>query len=118
MGKENLIPFTERTESEVREMNAKGGRKSGETRRKQKTLRETLNIMLEKCATDPKYREMVLEAGIKKNGITNKDIVVAAMVLKAAAGDTKAFELIRDTIGEKPAEEINLNNIEIEINED
>ena len=118
MGKENLIPASERSKEEVRENAAKGGRKSGETRRRQKTLRETLNIILEKCATDPKYKEMVLEAGYKKSGITNKDIIVTAMLLKAAAGDTKAFELIRDTIGEKPAEEINLNNIEIEINED
>ena len=65
--------------------------------------------MLEKCATDPKYKEMVLEAGYKKSGITNKDIIVTAMLLKAAAGDTKAFELIRDTIGEKPAEALDLN---------
>lgn len=105
------------TSEEAREIGAKGGRKSVESRRKQKTLRETLNLMLEKCATDPKYREMVIESGLKRNNISNKDIIVAAMLLKAADGDTKAFELIRDTIGEKPAEEINLNNIEIEIDE-
>lgn len=115
MGKENLRVLTS---EEAREIGSLGGRKSAESRRKQKTLRETLNVLLEKCATDPKYRDMVLEAGYKKNNITNKDIIVTAMLLKAAEGDTKAFELIRDTIGEKPAEEINLNNIEIEINED
>ena len=45
-GEENLIPMSERSKEEVRELAAKGGRKSGETRRRKKTMRENLEILL------------------------------------------------------------------------
>jgi hypothetical protein len=38
--------------------------------------------------------------------------MIAAILKKALKGDTKAFEIIRDTIGEKPAERISLAQID------
>ena len=40
----------------------------------------------------------------KESGEQNDFAIVAALIKKAAKGDTKAFELIRDTVGEKPVD--------------
>lgn len=47
MNDENLIPFSERTESDQRAIRTKGGIKSGEARRRKKTLREAMKAALE-----------------------------------------------------------------------
>lgn len=83
---QNLIPTNKRSKEEVRKNAAKGGRKSGETRRARKTLREELLAML---ATGNTQNQMTL-----------------ALLDKALSGDTKAYEVVRDTIGEKPVEKV------------
>ncbi len=82
---QNLKPLTT---DKAREIGRKGGIKSGETRRKRKTLREELLALL--------------ETGNNQNKMS------LAMIEKALKGDTKAFEVIRDTIGEKPKEELDI----------
>lgn len=83
---QNLIPNSERTPEELREMTRKGGIRSGEVRRARKTLKEELLLLL-------------------SDGDTQKRISLAQLE-KALAGDTKAYEVIRDTIGEKPTEKV------------
>ena len=88
MNDDNLKPNSERTLEELRENGRKGGKKSAETRRERKTFKDLLNIALqEKDAT---------------TGEENAVAVVASLVNKAKQGDSKAFEIIRDTIGENP----------------
>lgn len=89
-GIDNLIPINERPENEQREMRLKAGIKSGEVRRERKTLRETLLMML-------------------KEGDT-QDNITLALLKKAADGDVKAFEVMRDTIGEKPKDTLEIEN--------
>lgn len=84
--KQNLIPNSQRTPSELREMTRKAGIKSGEARRARKTLKETLLMMLEEGNT--------------------QDNITLALLQKALNGDTKAYEVIRDTVGEKPTDKI------------
>ena len=84
--KQNLIPNSQRTPSELREMTRKAGIKSGEARRARKTLKETLIMMLEEGNT--------------------QDNITFALLQKALNGDTKAYEVIRDTVGEKPTDKI------------
>lgn len=85
-GRDNLIPINERPKEEIQEMGRKGGTASGETRRRRKQLKEDLIALLE----------------------TNEwqERISLAILKKAASGDVKAYEVIRDTIGEKPKEEI------------
>ena len=80
----NLKPNSERTPSERRENAKKAGIKSGEVRRARKTLKEELLLLL--------------ESGNTQNKIS------LALIKKAIKGDIKAFEVIRDTIGEKPVD--------------
>lgn len=47
MNDENLKPFSERTESEQREIRSKGGKASGEARRAKKTLADAIRAVLD-----------------------------------------------------------------------
>ena len=85
-GTKNLRPLNTRTKEEAKEISRKGGIKSGEARRKRKTLREELLA--------------ILEDGNIQNEIT------LALLDKAKCGDTKAYEVVRDTIGEKPVDKV------------
>lgn len=82
----NLVSLAERTTSEQREIAKAGGVASGEARRKRKSLREELELLLE-------------------NGDTQESVAVA-LIEKAIKGDVKAFEVLRDTIGEKPVDKV------------
>ena len=89
---QNLIPNSERTPSELREMARNGGLASGEARRKRKTLKEELLLKLSEGET--------------------QQSVTLALIEKAMSGDTKAFEVIRDTIGEKPVDKVMIADVE------
>lgn len=84
----------------------KGAIKSAETKRARKTLRAELELLLESHAKDPKTGD--------QSEKTIQEAITLALITKALKGDTKAFEIIRDTIGEKPAERINLGQIDQE----
>ena len=88
-GHSNLIPASKQTPEERRENGRKGGIASGIARNERKTLKEQLLILLE-------------------NGDTQKEVSLA-LISKALTGDTKAFEVIRDTIGEKPKDKLELD---------
>lgn len=95
---QNLKPV--RSKTEARALGRAGGVASGKARAEKKRLGELLRILLDQQT---------------ENGKTNAEEVTAELVRQAKKGNVKAFEVLRDTIGEKPAEEITLNNIEIEI---
>ena len=83
---QNLKPV--RTKKEARERGKNGGIASGKARAERKTLREELLTLL---AQDNFQEKISL-----------------SLLMKATSGDTKAFEVIRDTIGEKPKENISV----------
>lgn len=89
---ENLRPFNERTEEEQREIATRGGKASGKARRRKKELKELLELALSQ------------PSGIE-DGEDNYTAITAALVQRAIHGDTKAYEVIRDTLGQKPTEQ-------------
>ena len=92
---QNLNPFGTLTESEQREISSKGGIASGEARRNKKLLRECLEILLEKDYTDK-----------HGNTMSGAEAIALKQLEKALKGDTKAFEVVRDTVGQKPVEKV------------
>ena len=97
---QNLIPFTsEQSREEAARNGQKGGIASGAARRYRKTLRADLEALLDSPAPDG-------------SGRATAAAIALALVNRAIKGDTKAFEIIRDTIGEKPAERISLAQID------
>ena len=76
---------------------SKGGKASAESRAARKTFREGLLLLLNEPLKD--------KLGVE-TGKTTQDAIIAALVKRAAQGDTRAFEMIRDTIGEKPVQDV------------
>ena len=96
---ENLIPNSERTPSELREIAQKGGRASGEARRKRRALRDSMNMLLEMLPTAKEFNKLV-EAGFDPEEIDNSLLVTFALFNSAKRGDVKAIKELRNLIGE------------------
>lgn len=83
----NLKPLSTR---EAREIGKKGGQKSAEVRKEKKMLKDLLEEALEKKT---------------KTGNKYIDITIA-LINEAEKGNVKAYETIRDTLGQKPKDKI------------
>ena len=81
---QNLKPVS--SKKEARERGRKGGLASVEARRKRKSLKEELLLMLE----DEELQQSV----------------AIALIKQAQNGNVKAFGMLRDTIGEAPVEKV------------
>ena len=99
MNDKNLIPFNQRTESEKRELAKKGGKKSGEVRREQKTYREMAKAMLSVQITDPKMLEEMTKYGIEETDL--KAYTLLGMIKASAEGSHNAFDRLLELVGEK-----------------
>ncbi len=104
MNEHNLIPFSERSESEVRESGAKGGKKSGETRRRKKSMKQVMDMLLQMPANAVADYNMLAEIGIDLSDldsetVNNQLVVNAALMKKAKSGDVQAVKAIADIIG-------------------
>lgn len=86
---QNLVPMNKRSKSEAREAGRKGGIASGKKRKEKIIFKELFQELL---------------SGEYKDGMTNAEAIVSAQLLQALEGNTKAFEVIRDTIGQKPVD--------------
>lgn len=91
--KENLK--SPRSTEEARERGRKGGVASGQARREKASLREAVKAALD-----------VVMKGKDGKDVSAREAIVAAQMLKALNGDSKAFEVIRDTTGEKPVQKV------------
>ena len=100
----NLIPQSERTKDEQREIAMQGGIASGESRKRKKLLRECLEELLD------------TEQEVKINGVTlkktNAELLSVTLMKKALKGDVKAFEVLRDTAGEKPIDKVMVADVD------
>ena len=85
----NLKSFGERTTSERRELAKKAGIASGKKRAEKANFKKLCEIALNE---------------VYKGEMTNAEAMVISMITKALEGDTKAFEVIRDTAGQKPVQ--------------
>ena len=86
MSKRTVPPLRDKEEARKRGRN--GGIASGKARQKRKELREFL--------------EVALSMPDEERGMSNAEAIAAALVEKAKGGDVRAFEALRDTVGEKP----------------
>lgn len=85
-GQDNLIPFSERSEEEARELGRKGGIASGEARREKATMLQTL--------------EQCLNATNNK-GQTYKELATLGLIKGAVNGSSKNYEIIQQLMERK-----------------
>ena len=117
-GKDNLIPGGYALT--VEEQSA-GGRKSAEKRREKKMLQEALEkLMKGKVPANgiASLNEDMVRLGIDTSKYNTAQLMALAQIVNALKGNQSAFELIRDTIGEKPVDKQELladTNFKVEI---
>ena len=99
---QNLIPGGH---SFTQEEASKGGRNSAKTRRLQGAIKKAL----ESSASSLDFKELFQKFGIEETERNYAIAIACAIIEKAAKGDLSAASFIRDTIGEKPKEEISLD---------
>ena len=85
---QNLKPV--QSEKEARELGRKGGIASGKARREKKTMRETLEILLE------------MET---KSGRTNREDITIGLINGAKKGNATNYRTILETLGELSTQE-------------
>lgn len=102
---QNLIPQAHKLTVEEA---SKGGKASGEARRRERTLRNTLEKLLSLPIQDEATRDFIKALGFNDEELDNKTALNVSMYQEALKGNTKAFELIRDTIGEKPTDRLQI----------
>lgn len=83
----NLIPFTDRTESEKREIAIKGGKASGIARKEKATMKKVLLDMLDEVAD-------------KENNLTYRQMATLGLIKGAVQGNATNYKTILEATGE------------------
>lgn len=83
---------------------SKGGKRSAEVRRQKRDLRRALEILLEKDFKD--------RAG---NSVSGAEAITAKLFEKAMKGDVRAFETLRDTVGQKPVDKVLIAEVDQDV---
>lgn len=101
MAKEDLIPFTQRSEDEVKELNRRGGINSGKARLRKKRGRELMQAILALKEQDPRLiEEMANFWGIDPKEATKEVAMNVRQVDKAIKrADTNAFKAVHQVAG-------------------
>ena len=106
-GADNLKPI--RSVEEAREKGRKGGKASGKARRAKKTQQEYAQRLLSLPLKSADLEEYISIEDIKGKNITAGEAALIVQMKKAVEGDAKAYEVVRDTAGERPVEKVEVN---------
>lgn len=103
---QNLIPV--RSGDEARRKGREGGIKSGEARRKKKTMRERAQLLLDCKYKDEDMLETFKALGVKTQGLTLADAMILGQMIGAITGkggDPRAFKNILDLVEDTQTQE-------------
>lgn len=115
MNNNNLIPNSRRSPSELRQQCINGGIKSGEVRRAKKAMRETLQELLRLPLKSGSVEEITNLAEEEGKNLTAEQALCVAMIKEALKGNVKAATFVRDTSGNKIADDVNVTVAQPEV---
>lgn len=101
----NIIPNSERTPEERREIAAAGGRASGVSRRRKRSLREAADLYLSLPVSNTREWNKISVDGVDPEDIDNQMAMIVGLTRKAIKGDAKAAKIIVDLIGPERKED-------------
>ena len=101
MNEQNLVSNSERTPSERKKLASKAGKRSGEVRKQKKRIQEALN------------KALAGKFEIDDKSVDGYAALAIRLIKKALDGDVQAFKEIRDTIGEKPKDTVEIESNDI-----
>lgn len=82
----------------------KGGIASGKARAEKRDLRKALEMLLEQTFTDKK--------GVTRTGA---QVITEKLFSEVMKGNVRAFEVLRDTVGQKPVEKVVIAEVDQDI---
>lgn len=91
--------FDQLSAEEQRKIASMGGKASVEARRRKKDIRLAIEALLER------------DYKVKGATVSGAEAIALKQMEKALKGDTKAFEVVRDTAGQKPADKLFVSEI-------
>lgn len=102
---QNLIPNSQRTPEELREMTRKGGIASGKARREKADFKRKCQIWMDETVV-----------GHDENGkpLTGSELMIAVAARGISEGNTAFWQLMRDTAGYKPVDKVVVAEVEQE----
>lgn len=100
----NIISNSERTPKERKEIAAAGGRASGVSRRRKRSLREAADLYLSLPVADKRAWNKLARNGVDPEDVDNQMAIIAGLTIKAAKGDAKAAKVLFDLLGDSANE--------------
>ena len=100
------------TPEERKKNSSKGGKASAKLRRERKRANEILNIFLSmplKKRKEAEIDDIKAFEELKGKNITVNEAIQLRQVQRALNGDLASATYIRDTVGDKPSENVNVN---------
>ena len=108
--KENLLKAEDLTSEQLRERASKAGKASVIAKRRKKTMREALEMLMFKTELPEALKERLRAEGITLDEDMNHQMVITrSLISKAEAGDVQAYQAICAMIGEKPADKVEMS---------
>ena len=104
---QNLTSLGDRTIEERQKIARKAGQASGKARRNKALLKDCINILMEQKTLDPKTGKKVTGA---EQLATN--LWLKALFEMDTAKAAKAFEVLRDTSGQKPVDKVMIAEVD------
>lgn len=106
MNEKNIVPYeftSEQSREEAARNGRKGGIKSGESKRRRKSMEQCAKFILSLPANSRDDWRTLTAAGISLDSMSEEDIdnmtvVNAAIIAAAKSGDVAAFKALRDVI--------------------
>ena len=105
----NLRPFDQRSETEQREIRSMGGKASQAKQKRRKTQAEIIRQIMELKLTPEEGADKLEALGLDPTWATDANV---AVMQKARRGDVEALRYLRDTIGEKPRDGLEIGNLD------
>ena len=95
---QNLIPMDQRSQSEARELGREGGRASGVSRRRKRSLREAADLYLSLPVANRRAWNKISAEGVDPEDVDNQMAMIIGLTQKAIKGDAKAAKIIVDLL--------------------
>ena len=102
------------TPEQRREYGRRGGLTKGENYKRRKELKETLDILLDmplKKGRTTSVEKVQAFTEMKGKNITVDQAMMVCLIQKALKGDLNAIAMVRDTIGEKPSDKVEVKDV-------
>lgn len=116
---QNLKPLNELCKEDATQIRSAGGKARAKKIKQRKAFKESLEMLLQMKAPEIAVAQIKKQLPkLKEKDLNCQNALLIGMMLAAIKGNIKAAEMIRDTIGEKPKEQVINTNTNINIEND